>query len=254
MPRKILSLLVLAFVLTSFASQASLFENLNAQQPSQFASYYKAIGEKAGCRFPTVLDGWKKVSPLESLAANRSEGTIEVVLKNPVLKGSTIYISQEPAQVNGALVCLAKFIGKAEGNLRRIVHYNPATRKFDGPEEIVTIMPRKAHPGEDAPNTSVELIEKSGLNTGGWYLYGKKLKKTFLVKALEPRLPLLVRPTVCISDVPAIKDYATKRVFDDLRPGMYRTTLCADDQPFCLRICRDCERPVYRRASLGYRV
>jgi predicted Abi (CAAX) family protease len=40
----------------------------------------------------------------------------------------------------------------------------------------------------------------------------------------------VVRPTVCISDVPAIKEYATKRVFDALRSGMYRTTLCADDQ------------------------
>lgn len=298
MPRKMILLLILALVMVSITSQASLFDSLNAQKPGQFAGFYKpigewagqiilppsgrrlengsvpflvfcspqkeligrilqlswdpsakaenwfydlsvdvnfdpgtrAFGEKAGCRFPTILDGWKKVSPLESLAANRSEGTIEVVLKNPVLKGSTIFIAQEPAQVNGSLVCLAKFTGKAEGNLRKIAHYNPATRKFDGPEEIVTIMPRKAHKGEDAPNTSVELIEKSGMNTGGWYLYGKRLKNTFLVKALEPRLPLLVRPTVCISDVSSIRDYASKRVFDDLKPGIYRTTLCADDQ------------------------
>jgi hypothetical protein len=31
------------------------------------------------------FDGWSSISPLESLPANRSEGTIEVMLKEPVL-------------------------------------------------------------------------------------------------------------------------------------------------------------------------
>jgi len=53
----------------------------------------QAFGERAGCRFPTILDEWKKVSPLESLAANRSEQTIEVILKNPVYRDGTLYIS-----------------------------------------------------------------------------------------------------------------------------------------------------------------
>lgn len=190
----------------------------------------KAFGEKAGCRFPSILEGWKKVSPFESLAANRSENTIEVVLKNVVCNGSEIFTSEEPVQVNGAAYCLAKFVGKQEGSLRRIRHFNPATRRFDGPEEIVTIMPRKVAKGEDAPNTSVEDIENTGMNSGGWYMYGKKLRNTFLVKSLEPRLPLLVKPTVCISEPGQIKNYVRKEVFSGLRSGLYRTTYCADDQ------------------------
>lgn len=186
----------------------------------------RAFGEKHGCKFPTALDGWKKVSPLESLAANRSEGTIEVLLKNAVYQNSTLYISEEPVQVNGSHVCLARFIGKAQGNLRRIVHYNPASGMFDGPVEIVTIMPRKPANGEDAPSTSLELIEESALNNGGWYLYGKKLTRSFLVKSVEPRMPLLVRPTVNINDKQAIREYAPKKVFEGLRPAMYRVTQC----------------------------
>lgn len=190
----------------------------------------QAFGERAGCRFPTILDEWEKVSPLESLAANRSEGTIEIVLNNPVYRDGTLYISEEPIQVNGALVCLARFKGKAEGNLRTIVHYNPTTRKFDGPEEIVTIMPRKPAPKEDAPNTSMENIENTGLNSGGWYLYGKRLKKTFLVKAVEPRLPLLLKPTTCLDKAPDISSFVSKGVFADLRPGLFRNTYSAENQ------------------------
>ena len=79
-----------------------------------FAPKTRANGEKAGCRFPTVLDGWDAVSPLDSLPANRSEGTIEVVLKDPVLRGETLFIKDEPVQVNGSHVCLAKFEGPAD--------------------------------------------------------------------------------------------------------------------------------------------
>lgn len=186
----------------------------------------QAFGEKHGCRFPTLLDGWKKVSPLESLPANRSEGSIEVILKNPVYQNSTLYISEEPVQANGSHVCLARFIGPAEGNLRRIIHFNPASGRFDGPVEIVTIMPRKPAKGEEAPNTSLESIEESALNSGGWYLYGKKLKKSFLVKSVEPRLPLLLEPTVEVNEKKAIKNYASGKVFDGIRPAMYRITQC----------------------------
>jgi len=190
----------------------------------------QAFGERVGCRFPTVLNGWEKVSPLESLAANRSEETIEVILRNPVYSDGTLYISEEPVQVNGALVCLARFKGKAEGNLRTIVHYNPETRRFDGPEEIVTIMPRKPAPKEDAPNTSMENIENTGLNSGGWYLYGKRLKHTFLVKSLEPRLHLLLQPTTCLDKPDDIRQFVNRGVFDGIRPGLFRKTYSAEKQ------------------------
>ncbi|MFZ5950323.1 MAG: hypothetical protein ACOYXC_06440, partial [Candidatus Rifleibacteriota bacterium] len=189
----------------------------------------KAFGEKAGCRFPSILEGWKKVSPFESLAANRSENTIEVLLRNAVYRDSELFVAEEPVQINGSLMCLARFAGKAEGNLRKIVHFNPETRKFDGPREIVMIMPRKAFPGEDAPNTSLDKIEESGLNAGGFYLYGKRLRNCFLVKSVEPRLPLLLKPTTCISQPDEILEYAKRQVFDGLRPGLFRSTFCADD-------------------------
>ena len=296
--RNRLSALIVFLLLISSSLHAGLFEQMNAQNPADFAAYYKSIGEwggqivlpplakrlpggsvpmlvfsspnreligrfvklawnrsdkdenwfdelsvdvsfdpatqafgeRAGCRFPTILDGWKKVSPLESLAANRSEGTIEVVLKNATYRDGTLYISQEPVQVNGSHVCLARFKGKAEGNLRTIVHYNPATRRFDGPEEVVTIMPRKPRPNEDAPNTSVEQIETTGLNNGGWYLYGKKMKKSFLVKSIEPRLPLLLNPTTCLDQPQDIKDFAKNGVFAGLKPGLFRNTYSATNQ------------------------
>ncbi|HAE39382.1 MAG TPA: hypothetical protein DCG57_12200, partial [Candidatus Riflebacteria bacterium] len=55
--------------------------------------------------------------------------------------------------------------------------------------------------------------------------------RSFLVKSVEPRLPLLLRPTVKINDRQEIREYAARKVFDGIRPAMYRTTLCEQVEP-----------------------
>ena len=185
----------------------------------------RATGEKAGCRFPTILDGWDAVSPLESLPANRHEGTIEVVLKNPILRGETLLVRDEPVQVNGSHVCLAKFVGPADGNQRRIKHFNPRTGFFTGPEEIVTIMPAKARPDDSAPNTSTEKIEESPLNDQGWYMYGKKIRGSFLVKSLEPRVVTRAFPPCLVGGKDRVKDYVARNHFDNLKPQLARVSI-----------------------------
>jgi predicted Abi (CAAX) family protease len=184
----------------------------------------QSIGEKAGCRFPTQIAGWRSVSALESLPANRSESTIEVSLENPVLHNGALYITREPIQVNGALVCLARFEGAASGNLRRIRHFNPHSREFDGPSEVVTIMPVKPPAGKGPPQTSTTGIEDADGNRLGWYLYGKRGRNGFLVKSIEPRAPLMLTPHQEVTSTDNVQQYLTKGVYEGLKPDLTRVT------------------------------
>jgi len=185
-----------------------------------------AKAEKYQCKVPKALDGRRQVGALESLPAGRAEGTIEVVLQNPVYADGHLKINREPAQVNGAWVCLARFVGPAEGNRRRIVHWNPATRQFDGPQESVVIMSPLPRTAGTPPQTSTDGLETSWLNRAGWYLYGKRLRDGFLVKSLEPRLPLLLQTTVVRPRPDEAKAYYFREHFENLRPGQVDTIVC----------------------------
>jgi len=189
-----------------------------------FDAKTRALGEKHGCRFPTTIDGWEAVSALESLPANRSEGTIEVVLKQPELRNGVLFIHNEPAQVNGSHVCLARFEGPADGSQRKIRHFNPRTGFFTGPVQTVTIMPGKNQSGSPA-HISTDKIEESPLNARGWYLYGKPLRGTFLVKAIEPRDALMAWPVRAFSGKKEIADHVSHHHFKGLKPMTARVSV-----------------------------
>ncbi len=180
--------------------------------------------QKNGAKLPSRLDGWPRVSPLESLPANRSEGTIEVLLKDPVYRDGTLYIRSEPVQINGSQMALVTFKGPAEDNLRRVVHFNPATRAFDGPEEIVQMMRDRIREGENFRSTSTVAIEESPLNNYGWYVYGKRIRGMFLIKALEPRPVQALAPGRVLRGTARAKEYFSGPWLEGLQPGLVRQT------------------------------
>lgn len=143
---------------------------------------------------PWLIDGWKKVSPLESYAAGRS-GEMEVLLKDPELRDGMLFITREPVEISGVQVALIRFEGASEDTLRKVSHYNSLSRTFDGPSEIVSI-PETFFDNPDFPipfTTTVD-IESTALNKLGWYIFGRRENGVFRVEAIEPREPFRLSP------------------------------------------------------------
>ena len=180
---------------------------------------------KVGYGPPVILDGWNRVSPLESLPGNR-DGELHVMLVNPVLREDALYITKEPIEICGPKKALVRFVGASQNNLRRVRHYNPGSRTFDGPEEIVAIPETFYGDSKLAmPSTTVEKIETSPLNLQGWYLYGARERGVFRVAAIEPREPLSLVPQKIVSGSSEAKKYLCQEEFRHLKPQTVRTAV-----------------------------
>jgi len=180
---------------------------------------------KVGYGPPVILDGWERVSPLESLPGNRA-GELHVMLKNPVLKGETLYIANEPVEIAGPKKALVQFVGSSENNLRRVRHYNPNSGAFDGPEEIVAVTETLfSDPKLAMPMTTVEKIEAGPLNRLGWYIYGARQQGLFHVAALEPREPLRLIPDKVVLGPENSRHYLCQEEYRNLKPQTVHMTL-----------------------------
>ncbi|MFB2877605.1 CAAX protease [Floridanema aerugineum] len=154
-----------------------------------------------GLIHPDRLNHWQLVDPLESLAGSHPTDDVIVMLNEPVRveeQGSittSLYISTTPIQITGRYYALVKFIKPLAGTDKfRVWHFNKATRKFDGVEEIVRMPEVKANANGCFPSTS-RSIERVSLNEQGWYIYGAKDKSgTFVVQSIAPRALLQLQP------------------------------------------------------------
>ncbi len=182
--------------------------------------------KKHSLLLPVRLSGWKKVSPLESLAGARAEDDVYAALKSPVFQNGSLYINEEPVQICGSHVALVKFSGAANGNFRSVTHYNPAARAFSGPSETVSIAPRTYIPGKKDIVSSTVDIEKSNFNyNGGYYIYGIPRSGGFEVMALEPRGANSLAPSQYLGGKANAKKYISSKHFSEMSPGMRRSTL-----------------------------
>ncbi|MGF1588155.1 MAG: Yip1 family protein [Pleurocapsa sp.] len=196
-----------------------------------------------GIVHPTRINHWRLVGPLESLAGSHPYDDVIVMLQpEPVvvqpegnvsdslhqalqlnksspseIPNDILYISREPVQITGRYYGLVKFIQPIEpgSDLFRVVHFNRATRQFDGAEEVVTMPSVVADRYNTYPSTSKD-IEKSTLNETGWYIYGAPEESgLFVVQALAPRILLQVEPKRKISGS-SVKKYLKKEVWSNL--------------------------------------
>ncbi len=185
---------------------------------------------KKGLTLPHRLNGLKHVSALESLAGARKRDVTEVILKNPVFKNNSLYINSAPVQIVGNQHALVKFIGKADGEMRKAIHYNPKIGKFD-PKlgEMVKIPVTGTYPKGKKIVTSTIDIEKSDLNNTGWYAYGRKIDGVFCITALAPRKMFQIGADMSIVGSKDNKHYIGKVHHKNVFPGFNRRTEMVPD-------------------------
>ncbi|MBE9225357.1 CAAX protease [Phormidium sp. LEGE 05292] len=145
----------------------------------------------------------------------------------PTTQNSTtsLYISTTPIQITGRYYALVKFIKPIAGTDKfRVWHFNKATRKFDGVEEIVRMPEVKANANGCFPSTS-RSIERVSLNEQGWYIYGAKDKSgTFVVESLAPRALLELHPQKIIFGRKLGENYIRKGAWADAAKKKGRIT------------------------------
>jgi predicted Abi (CAAX) family protease len=192
-----------------------------------FTDEARRAGEE-GKVLPLRLDGWRGVSPLESLAGIRPADDVQVMLRDVTAVYSPgqalIQIGEEPVQVTGERVALAVFLQPEDREMGRhlVRHYNPATERFDGPTETVLAGEIPALKKPPVPAASLAEIHGSPLNQQGWYLYGSSAGGTFTVKALEPRGLFLLKPTEYRYDLDSCMAYIDHDSWAGMKRGNYR--------------------------------
>lgn len=180
---------------------------------------------KEGLVHPERLNGWRLVTPLESLAGARPNDDVIVSLREPVVvderqeqeEASRLYISHEPMQITGRYYGLVTFLELAQESeeMFRVIHFNRATRQFDGAEEIVRL-PQTLIDAFGIYRSTSPGIEQSPLNTVGWYIYGAKARDgVFVVQALAPRALLRLQPDQIIFGQNPARHYVKKLAWKD---------------------------------------
>jgi predicted Abi (CAAX) family protease len=186
---------------------------------------------------PTRINRWRQVNPLESLAGSHPHDDVIVMLQDPVSVRSAehtstsviLYIAREPVQITGRYYGLVKFVRpiQLESDLFRVVHYNLASRQFDGAQETVRLPQVVANSNQTCPSTNRN-IAASPLNKTGWYIYGAPDRAgQFTVQAIAPRALLQVEPERKVVGKKAVKQYLKKAVWSNLtaQKGKISSTL-----------------------------
>jgi predicted Abi (CAAX) family protease len=155
-----------------------------------------------GIIHPTRLNHWRQVQALESLAAARPNDDVMVALTSVKVAREgdiCLYISREPIVITGKYYALVTVRELLPGDRAMVRHYNPASREFDGAEELI-YFPSVVPDGNGVLSAITEGITASPLNSTGWYIYGAKNHQgIFTVQAIAPRVLFQLQPTRVIS-------------------------------------------------------
>lgn len=212
---------------------AAVRRDVHFSADAEYSSKY------GGLIHPDRLNHWQQVGPLESLAGSHPNDDLIVMLTDPVMvEEDSLYIRSQPVQITGRYYGVVRVIApvfspNADSSTPpeqfRVVHFNRASRQFDGAEEQV-LFPAVAlaEAYGSFPSTTVNL-EKSPLNEMGWYIYGaKNADGVFVVQSLAPRALLTLRPDrVIVGNKPAYT-YIRKECWADAaaQKGRISSVLC----------------------------
>lgn len=192
------------------------------------------ISEKQGNLHPSRLDNWQQIDPLESLAGARPDDNVIVMLNEPIVieKANirpTLLIKQEPIQITGryyGLVTINQL--QTKGSDRFLVrHFNPASALFDGQPETILI-PQVPATRELIFRSKNQGLEKSPLNSTGWYIYGAKdADGIFVVQAIAPRALFQLQPQQVLLGKKAAINYINQKYWQDTpaQKGKIKTLL-----------------------------
>ncbi|MBW4655845.1 MAG: CAAX protease [Kaiparowitsia implicata GSE-PSE-MK54-09C] len=148
---------------------------------------------------PVRLNHWLRVDPLESLAGSLPTDALIVVVEKPQVvmaqDGVTLLISAQPMEVTGRYRALVQFIEPLAGNGWRVRHFNRKSRRFDGPEEVLSLPPVDILTAYGSAPSTTQDLEKSPYNESGWHVYGAQNSQgQFVVQALGPRALFRLAP------------------------------------------------------------
>jgi predicted Abi (CAAX) family protease len=212
-----------------------------------FSANAEYSSKYGGLIHPERLNHWQQVDPLESLAGSHPTDDIIVLLNEPVVvEESTdqevresrrvpylpisLRIRSQPVEITGRFYALVKFVQPVtETDLFRVVHFNPATREFNGVEEVIRLPEVvMTQPNGCSPSTSRDL-EKSSFNEMGWYIYGAKdTQGVFVVQSLGPRALFRLQPDEVVFGKRSSSRYIRKRSWADIsrQKGRISSVLC----------------------------
>ena len=208
-------------------------------QDVHFSADAEYTSKYGGMVHPVRLNHWQSVDPLESLAGSHPVDDIIVMLDGAVQVETestatsnypvTLRIYHTPIQITGRYYGLIQFIEPiAETDEFRVIHFNPNSRQFDGPEERVRLPEVILAPAYGSyPSTTLK-IEQSPLNETGWYIYGAKDEKgRFVVQSLAPLSLLRLQPDRVIFGKAADR-YILKEAWDNIvaQKGRISSVLC----------------------------
>lgn len=204
------------------------------------------LSQAQGNLHPERLNGWARVSPLESLAGARAQDDVVVLLPQVQVgvdrEGAlALHIEAEPVQITGCQMALVMICGTepddgvagaTRGDRLEVRHYNPMSQLFDGPQEWMILPPIRPDRSGLYRSTTAGLA-RSPLNVQGWYVYGDVDEAgQFVVGAIAPRALLQVKPEQRYLGLAAATHYLHHDNWHDTpnRKGTATTALVALDE------------------------
>jgi predicted Abi (CAAX) family protease len=204
-----------------------------------FSAEAEYTSQYGGLVHPDRLNHWLQVNPLESLAGSHPVDDMTVKLEDPVqvesaepeltpLAAAVLRIPAQPMQITGRYYGLVKFVQPVGDDRYQVVHFNRASRQFDGASEIVALPPVAADENGCYPSTS-NALEASPLNELGWYIYGAPdAMGTFVVQSLGPRSLFRLQPDRVLFSKKSAYQYIRKESWADIvaQKGRIASVLC----------------------------
>lgn len=217
-----------------------------------FSADAEYSGEYGGAIHPERINHWLQVGPLESLAGSLPSDDMVVMLQGEVLVETSeqetsasdtitspsvprlpsviLRINQEPAQITGRYYAIVQFLEPIAGTDQfRVVHFNPASRQFDGWQETVRLPEVICAQAYGSFPSTTRDIEKSPFNETGWYIYGAKdAQGMFVVQSWGPRSLFRLQPDEVIFGQKASYQYIRKQSWANVvtQKGKISSVLC----------------------------
>ncbi|MBF0408955.1 MAG: hypothetical protein HQM10_16525 [Candidatus Riflebacteria bacterium] len=179
--------------------------------------------KKAKMILPERVNGWTKVSPLESLAGSHPVDDLEVILKEPKFSENSLYISQECSQTKGIEKALVRFSGPSQNGYRLVEHFSNGNFSRDITEYVI-LPPTQKNPSDGQILTTTDKIERSELNRYGWYVYGRRIRGIFRVESIEPRRLFTAKSIFDVSGAESCSEWLTDSNYQNLYTGEFRIT------------------------------
>jgi len=194
---------------------------------------------------PARLDGWLRPSPLETLAGSLPADDVRVSLSQPAVVRvnavTTLFIDDEPVQIEGRYKALARFERPLDEVQSRwlVRHWDTSAHDFTGAEDIVRWIPARLPACGDLPQTGLERIHKTAVNRYGWYLYADladddpadaRFPGEPVLRAIEPRA---IRSASLAPAIPQpLRDYLAHGLWDGSSYGTwFQSTVPPAPQP-----------------------